>query len=160
MVNLGATDERLIELARAVDFARRYYARVAATRSVQPLYDISHAEIVAALQSTGRTFRFNRRERLFATREADVPGELGLNLKFNGSVEFILVARGPHGHFGQPFTLLARNLAKQRTPELIPSPPAPRPQYSDAAELRGVLAEGLELYADLAAAIRANRLLE
>ena len=160
MRNLESADERLLELAHSIDFARRYYSIVNASRNDEPASELPETEILSALESTGRSFRFNRREKFFAFREPDVPGELGINLSFSyGQVEFILVARGPNGHFGPPFTLLARTVAQRHAPELVPSPRAPRPCYSDQARLRSVLAEGLRLYEDLATAIRTNGLL-
>lgn len=160
MVGLSDTPEEvLLALAHGLDFARRYYALVAATRASEPNLDLPATEIKSALEATGRAFRFNRKERFYATREADTPGELGLNLAIDGSVEFILVARGPGGHFGPTFHGLALKLAERHAPELVPSPRYPRPAYGNPAELRRVLAEGLGLYAELMTAIRASRLL-
>jgi hypothetical protein len=152
-------EERLLALAQAIHFASRYYAIVSSTRSGKPCFDLSGTEIAAALESTGRTFRFNRKEKFYATREPGTPGELGVNLSINGSVEFILVARAPVGHIGPTFHGLALDLAQRHAPELVPNSPYPQPWYRDAAELKRVLAEGFELYADLASAIIASRLL-
>ncbi len=151
--------ERLLALARELDFARRYYAMVAATRDGEPCHDLSASVIDAALESTGRPFRFNRKERFYATREVGAPAELGLNLAFTGLVEFILVARAPAGHIGRPFHGLALDVAERDAPQLVPSPRYPRPSYRDAAELRKVLAQGFGLYTDLAAAVLASGLL-
>jgi hypothetical protein len=150
---------RLLALAHGLDFARRYYAIVAATRDGKPCHDLPAAEVEAALASTGRAFRFNRKERFYATREADAAGELGLNLAISGSVEFILVARSPAGHIGGVFHGMALELARRHAAELTPDPPYPRPWYRDGAELRRVLASGLGLYAELADAVRGSGLL-
>ena len=154
-----AAEERFLALAHGLDFARRYYAMVAATRDGRPNDGLPAAEVAAALESTGRAFQFHRRGRFYAMREAGTPGELGLNLVLKGSVEFILVARAPAGHIGDCFHVTALELARRHAPELVPDPPYPRPWYRDEAELRRVLAEGIRLYADVAAAIQANRLL-
>ncbi|HYH68988.1 MAG TPA: hypothetical protein VD866_30115 [Urbifossiella sp.] len=159
MESREAAEERLLSLAQGLDFARRYYALVATTRDGKPSADLPAADIAAALESTGRAFRFNRKERFYATREPDTPGELGLNLAIRGAVEFILVARTPAGHIGDVFHGLALELARRHAPELVPDPPYPRPWFRDRAELRRVLADGLGLYAELAAAIRTEGLL-
>jgi len=159
MESLNAAEERLLNLARGVDFARRYYTLVGSTRSGKPCHNLPTPDIAAALAATGRSFRFNRREWFYATREVGTPGELGLNLAIDGSVEFILVARVSGGHIGRPFHGLALELAQRFTPELIPSPRYPRPGYRDGSELRRVLTKGLALYADLASAILAAGLL-
>src|SRR4051794_31635981 len=103
-------EERLLALAQDVEFARRYYALVDSTANSEPCYDLSTDEIRATLELTGRSFRYNRRERFFATREKGKPGELGLNLTIDGVVEFILVLETPTGHIGPPFHVLARDL--------------------------------------------------
>jgi hypothetical protein len=151
--------ERLLALARKLDFARRYYAIVAAASDGESCYSLSPSAIRAALESTGRPFRFNSKEQFFAMREEGAPAELGLNVAIDGSVEFILVARAPTGHIGPTFHRLALDVAKRDAPELVPSPRYPRPSYRDAAELREVLAQGLVLYSDLATAILVSGLL-
>jgi hypothetical protein len=160
MESRESTTEQLLTLAHEVDFARRYYAIVSSTRDGKPAIDLPAGAVESGLKSTGRVFRFNRKERFYATREVDVPGELGLNLTLKGVAEFILVAHAPVGHVGGTFHGMALTLARQHAPELVPEPPYPRPWYRDEAELRRVLADGLCLYADLAAAIRSKRLLE
>jgi hypothetical protein len=152
-------EELLLALAHGVDFARRYYSLVASTRASEPGVDLSDSEIESALKATGRTFRRNRKESFYALREVNAPGELGLNLAIDGSVEFILVARGSSGHFGPTFHGLALELAERHAPELVPTPQYPRPAYGSAAELVKVLVEGMGLYAELAAAIRSKGLL-
>ena len=159
MDTVDTAEERLFTLASAVDFARRYYALAQAGSGDKADCDLPVTEVAAVLRSTGRIFELHRKERFFATREADVDGELGLNLALNGSVEFILVARGPDGHFGRAFTLLARQVAERDTPELTPPVRAPRPSYSDLADLQSVLAEGFGLYSDWAAAIKSSGLI-
>jgi hypothetical protein len=156
---LDTPEELLLALAHELDFARRYYSLVALTRESEPGAKLPEPEIESALKATGLAFRRNRKERFYATREAITPGELGLNLAINGSVEFILVARGPGGHFGPTFHGLALELAERHAPTSVPSPRYPRPAYGSAAELRCVLAGGLGLYTDLAAAIRAAGML-
>jgi hypothetical protein len=152
--------EVLLGLGHALNFARRYYALVAATRASEPNAGLPPAQIASELEATGRAFRFNRKKRFYATREVNTPGELGLNLAINGSVEFILVACGPGGHFGPTFHGLAFDLAERHAPELIPSPHYPRPAYASIAELRQVLTGGLGLYTELAAAIQSSGLLD
>ena len=151
-------EARLLVLAQEIDFARRYYALVASNRDSEPCYDLSADEIRAALESTGRSFRYNRRERFFATREKGTPGELGLNLTINGVVEFIAVVETPAGHIGPTFPGLARDLVYHHGPQPADDPRYPRVRYRGVQELCQVLAEGFALYSDLAAAVRASGL--
>jgi hypothetical protein len=152
--------ERLLMIARGLDFARRYYAIVAATRDGQPCHELLRAEIDAALMNTGHPFKFNSKERFYSIREADTAGKLGLNLAIAGSVEFILIVHCPAGHIGPTYHELALSLAERYFPKLIPSPRYPRPWYRDSEELRRVLTEGLGLYEELASAIRGCGLLK
>jgi hypothetical protein len=152
--------ERLLAVAQEVDFARRYYAICVPTFSGRPRDDLPATEVAAALEATGRAFRFNRRESFYATRERGAPGELGVNLCLkHGVAEFILVARTPAGHVGDAFTALAANVARRYAPELLRDPPYLRPWFRDAGELRLVLRYGFGLYADLASRILASGLL-
>ena len=66
--------ERLLAVAQEVDFARRYYAICVPTFSGRPRDDLPATEVAAALEATGRAFRFNRRESFYATRERGAPG--------------------------------------------------------------------------------------
>jgi hypothetical protein len=159
MESREAAEERVLALAQEIDFARRYYALVASTKNGEPCYDLSAEEIRAALESTGRSFRYNRRERFFATREKGTAGELGLNLTIDGVVEFILVVETPAGHVGSTFPGLARDLVYRYGPPPAEDPLYPRVRYRDAQELCQVLAEGFTLYSDLAAAVRPSGLL-
>jgi hypothetical protein len=151
--------ERLLALAQGIDFARRYYALVGATRESEPCHDLPADEIRTALEVTGRSFRYNRRERFFATREKGTPGELGLNLTIDGVVEFILVVEAPAGHIGDNFPSLARDLIYRYGPPPADDPRWPRVRYRNAQELQQVLAEGLTLYSDLAAAVLSRPML-
>lgn len=160
MESLEEAEERLLMVAHGLDFARRYYAIVAATGDGQPCHELPRAEIEAALMNTGRTFKFHAKETFYAIREADSAGKLGLNLAFTGSIEFILVVHSPAGHIGPTYQQLALNLAERYFPKLIPSPRYPRPWYRDSEELRRVLTEGLGLYEELATAIRGCGLLK
>jgi hypothetical protein len=148
--------ERLLAIAQELDFAQRYYALVAETSGSTPCDSLTADEIRAALESTGRTFRFNKRERFYATREAEAPGELGLNLTVSGVVEFILVVETPAGHVGQTFPGLARALLYRVGPPVAVDPRYPRVRYGDADELQRVLEGGFALYAELAEAISAS----
>ena len=131
-----------------------------ATRAGTPARIFPAAEQEAALATTGRAFRYNRREKFYATREAGVPGELGANLVLrHGVAEFILVARVPAGHIGDPFGLLMREADRRFGPVLPEAPAYPQPWYQGAAELRQVLADGFVLYAEVAAAVIASGLL-
>lgn len=159
MQSIESAQELVRSLARKLDFARRYYALVASTRDGEPCFDLPPSAINDALKSTGRSFRFNRKERFFKTREADAPAELGLNLTINGSVEFILVVKAHVGHVGRTFHGLALELVEQDAPELMPTPRYPRPSYRDADELRVVLAQGIQLYTELAVSILSSGLL-
>src|SRR5215213_3998989 len=107
MKSRKAAESQLLALTQKIDFARRYYALVDSTGDVDPCYSLSADEIRAALDSTGRSFRYNRRERFFATREKGTPGELGLNLTIDGVVEFISVVETPAGRIGPTFPMLA-----------------------------------------------------
>jgi hypothetical protein len=162
MENADAAEGRLLELLHRLDFARRWYDLCVATRSAEGVRGRrpAAADVAAALASTGRAFTYNRKERFHATREADVPGELGVNLGLrHGTAEFILVVRGPAGHVGGPFSRLMRAVERLSRPPLPAVPAYPQPWYQGAAELTQVLAAGFGLYAEVAAAIRASGLL-
>jgi hypothetical protein len=154
-----AATERLLELAHAIEFAESYYALVEAVSDCEPHYSLPHETIVAAVNSTGRRFHFHSGERFFWFRETDVPGELGLNIAIDGSVEFILVLCTRAGHIGPTFHGLAHDLALRYAPAIVPDPPYPRPNYDEPATLRWVLHEGLKLYDQLALAIKSSGLL-
>ncbi len=162
MQDKNAAHERLLGLLHRLDFSRRWYDLCAASRGGgrPPARDLPAAEQEAALATTGRAFRFGRREKFYATREAGVPGELGVNLVLRlGVAEFILVARVPTGHIGDPFGLLMRKADQRFGPVLSEAPVYPEPWYQGAAELRWVLAEGFGLYAEVATAVLASGLL-
>lgn len=156
----GAAAERLFELLHRLDFPRRWYDLSCATRVGTPAGNLPAAEQDAALATTGRVFRFNRRERFYATREAVAAGELGVNLVLrHGVAEFVLVVRVPAGHIGGPFPRLMREADRRFGPVLPESPAYPQPWYQGGAELRQVLAQGIGLYAEVAAAVLASGLL-
>jgi hypothetical protein len=157
MESREAAEERLQSLAHEIDFARRYYDLVDSTGDSDPCYDLSADQIRATLELTGRSFRRNRRERFFSTREKGTPGELGLNLTVDGVVEFISVIETPAGHIGPTFHGLARDLV-YRYDRPDDDPEYPRVRYGDAQELRQVLAEGFALYSELAAVVLASGL--
>lgn len=159
MESREAAEARLLALAQGIDFARRYYALVASRRDSEPCHDLSADEIRVALEVAGRAFRYNRRERFFATREKGAIGELGLNLKVDGVVEFILVVESPAGHVGATFPGLARDLVYHYGPQPADDPRYPRVRYGGIQELCQVLAEGFALYSDLAAVVLASGLL-
>lgn len=147
-------------LLHRLDYARRWDALCAATRFGEFASTLPDADVAAALKATGRAFKYNRKERFYATREADVPGELGVNLALrHGTAEFILVVRVPAGHIAGPFSSLMRDVERRFGLALPESPPYPQPKYQGAAELRQVLAAGFELYAEVAAAIIGSGLL-
>jgi hypothetical protein len=155
-----AAQTRLFGLLHRLDFARRWYELCAAARVGTPCRDLSAEEQAAALATTGRTFRFKRRESFFAFRETGVPGELGVNLSLrDGVAEFILVLRAPAGHIGGPFSGMMRHVERRFGPVLPETPPYPQPWYQGATELRQLLAVGFELYAEVAAAVLAGGLL-
>ncbi|MFO0882750.1 MAG: hypothetical protein U0894_00940 [Pirellulales bacterium] len=162
MKDAEVAEVRLVGLLHRLDFPRRWYDLCAASRvgGRPPSHDLPTAEQDAALATIGRSFKYNRREKFYATREAGVPGELGANLVLrHGVAEFILVARVPAGHIGDPFGVLMRN-ADRRFGLMLPEAPVyPEPWYQGAAELRRVLAEGFGLYAEMAAAVIASGLL-
>lgn len=160
MEDANAAELRLLELLCRLDFPRRWYDLSVATRVGTPCRDLSAAAQEAALANSGRTFRFNRREKFFAIREVGVPGELGANLVLrHGVAEFILVTRVPAGHVGQPFGRLMRKADRQFGLMLPEAPAYPQPWYQGAAELQRVLAEGFGLYAEVVAAVLASGLL-
>jgi len=156
-----ATEERLLELLHRLGFPRRWYDLCVATRVGTPCRALPTAQQEAALATAGRVFRYNRREKFYATREADVPGELGLNLSLrHGVAEFILVVRVPAGHIAGPFSLLMRQADRRFGPVLPDTPPYPQPWYQGAAELKQVLSAGFGLYAEVAAAVLTSGLLD
>jgi hypothetical protein len=160
MDDADTAQERLLELLHRLDFARRWYDVCAAARSGSPARALPAEDVAAALDSTGRAFRYNRREQFYATREVGVPGELGLNLCLkHGVAEFILVVRVPAGHIAGSFSGLMREVEQRFGPGLPPTPPYPQPWYQGPTELRRVLAEGFGLYAEVAAAIVVSGLL-
>jgi hypothetical protein len=160
MEEAGAAEARLLGLLHRLDFARRWYDLCAAARVGTPCSDLPAAEQEAALTGTGRAFRFNRREKFFATREAGTPSELGVNLVLrHGVAEFILVLRVPAGHIAGPFPRLMRKADHRFGPVLPEAPAYPQPWYQGGAELRRVLADGFGLYAEVAAAVLASGLL-
>ncbi len=160
MDDAGAAEARLLGLLHRLDFPRRWYDLSVATRVGTPCRDFPVAEQEAALAATGRAFRYNRREKFFATREPGLPCELGANLVLrHGVAELILVARVPAGHIGEPFGLLMRKADERFGPVLPDAPVYPQPWYQGAAELRRVLTSGFALYAEVAAAVVASGLL-
>jgi hypothetical protein len=155
-----AAEVRLLELLHRLDFARRWCDLCAATRFGEFARSLPDADVAASLESTGRAFRYNRRERFYATREAGAPGELGVNLALrNGIAEFILVVRVPAGHIAGPFSVLMRDVERRFGLSLQNTPRYPQPKYQGATELRQVLAAGFGLYTEVAAAILASGLL-
>src|SRR5258708_39748145 len=70
--------ERLLSLAREIDFPRKYYAIVDATRSGEPNFGFSTTEIARTLEATGIKFRYDRRESFYAMSQAVEVGQLGL----------------------------------------------------------------------------------
>lgn len=160
METVDAAEERLRDLLHRLDFARRWFELCVAARVGTPSDDLPAAEQAAALASTGRIFQYNRRERFYATREAGVPGELGINLSLrHGVAEFILVVRVLAGHIGGPFSRLMREVAQRYGPALPEEPRCPQPWYQGPAELRQVLVAGCGLYAEVAGAVLASGLL-
>ena len=160
MEDTDAAEERLFGLLHRIDFARRWYDLCAAARVGTPCRDLAAAEQVDALAATGRAFRYNRRESFYATREASVPGELGVNLSLrHGTAEFILVLRVPAGHIAGPFSGLMRDVERRFGLVLPETPPYPQPWYQGAGELRQVLAAGFGLYAEVAGSVLASGLL-
>jgi hypothetical protein len=158
--NKESGESRLLELLHRLDFARRWYDLCAATLFGEYARTLPAMEVTAALESTGRAFRYNRKERFYATREVGMSGELGINLALrHGTAEFILVVRVPVGHIGGPFSALMREVEEGFGPTLPETPPYPQPKYQGAPELRQVLSAGFGLYAEMATAIIASGLL-
>jgi hypothetical protein len=158
--NKESADARLLELLHRLEFARRWYDLCAATLFGEFARTLPDAEATTALESTGRAFRYHRKERFYATREIGVPGELGINLALrHGTAEFIVVAQVPAGHVGGPFSALMREVEERFGPTLPETPPYPQPNYQGAPELRQVLSAGFDLYAEMATAIVASGLL-
>jgi hypothetical protein len=160
MEDADAAQERLLGLLHQLDFPRRWYDLCVASRVGTPSRDLPVEEQAAALATTGRAFRYNRREKFYATREADVPGELGVNLSLrHGVAEFILVLRVPAGHIAGPFSGLMRAADRRFGPVLPEAIPYPQPWYQGVAELQQVLAAGFGLYAEVAGAVLVSGLL-
>ncbi len=132
----------------------------AATYSGRPNRNLPAAELASALAATGREFSYDDGEQFYATRDAVLAGELGVNLIVKGGVaEFLLVVRTPAGHVGGPFPLLMRQAERRFGPPLPPTKPYPQPWYRDGEELRRVLLAGFALYAEVAGAVVASGLL-
>jgi hypothetical protein len=155
-----AAQRPLLELLHRLDFARRWYDLCASTLPSRGADPLPAAEVAAALAATGRIFRYDRRERFYATRERVAAGELGLNLwPPTSAIQFILVVKTPVRHIGDTFAMLMRSVQKHLGPALPAEPNYPDPHYRDGTELRRILAEGLRLYDNVAGAVLASGLL-
>ena len=145
-------ERRFVKQLAAFGFADRYYTYCAMHRKPGP--DIPTATQKIALEQTGRTFKYDKREDFFAWRDASAPKgfQLGLNIAIRyAAVEWILVFRTPSGHLGGPFASLALKVKRLDTPTYRHDPPYPTPDAANKRELAQVLDEGFRLHDDLAA---------
>jgi hypothetical protein len=161
MDNTKPYERRLRSLLVEIGFAARYYALCDETRTWQRTDRLPRAEqLTDSLTATGRLFRYNRRENFFATRETDVPGELGLNLCLEHNVaDFILVVKTPAGHIGDTFSVHALETMRLADPSFSREPPYPRPLFNSVPELKKVLGHGLALYDEIAKGVLERGLL-
>jgi hypothetical protein len=151
-------EAKFLKLLASVGFPDRYYAYCSEHAERGP--DIPLATQQAALAATGRTFRYDKKEKFFAWRDADGAddGELGLNVSLrDGRVEWILVFATAPGHLGDTFANMALNSKRLAHPAYKHSPPYPTPKVSSKAELDAVIEEGLALYDDLAKHLAARK---
>jgi len=150
-------EQPFLKVLEGARFADRYYAYCAA-HAMQG-YDIPMATQTAVLKETGRTFRYEKKEKFFAWRDAKAPKgcELGVNVSLdNGQVEWILVFETPAGHLGRPFSSLATMTRRLSESTYRHTSPHPTPNVTNKAELRDVIAQGLALYDALADALAAQ----
>lgn len=150
---------KFCDLLRELDFADRYYA-YCAKHSKKNCPDIPLALQTKALEETGRTFRYDKREKFFAWRDSDTPKdcELGVNLSLTyAQANWILVLKTPSGHLGGQFSEMALDVKHLVDPRYQHEPRFPTPDIANEKELHSVLAEGIALYEDVAKALRAVR---
>jgi hypothetical protein len=150
-------EQKFLKLLESFRFADRYYAYCGAHAAEGP--DLPPPTQTAALAETGRTFRYQKKEKFFAWRDAKAPAdcELGLNVSLeNGQAEWILVFKTPSGHLGSPFSALATEAKRLSTPSYRHTPPNPVPNITSQAELGEALDQGLALYDELATMLAAQ----
>ena len=148
----------LCELMRKLDFAERYYT-YCSSHSKKNCPDIPLALQTKALDETGRTFRYDKREKFFSWRDSNAPKgcELGLNLSLrDAQANWILVLKTPSGHLGEQFSAIAEGVKRLADPRYQHEPRFPTPDIANATELRTIITEGLALYDDIATALRSK----
>lgn len=147
-------NEKLLQQLSAFEFADRYYKYCDAHTTRGP--DIPTATQTAVLKETGRVFKYDKREKFFARRDANAPKgcELGININIDGSfVDWILVFGTPAGHLGGPFASLALKVKHLTIPSYRHNPPYPAPRAASKAELAAVIDEGFALYDGMVASL-------
>lgn len=141
-----------------LDFPSRYYAYCEAHAKKDPP-DIPVALQTRALDETGRTFRYDKKEKFFGWRDSNAPKgcELGINLVLQfAQADWILVFGTPSGHLAGSFSGIALDAKRLADPSYQHDPRYPTPKIANARELRVVLAEGFALYEDVAKALRSK----
>jgi hypothetical protein len=148
---------KLLDLLAGIDFGRRYYAYYERCRGRGKMPAYGREDLEAALATVPLGFTYQRREDFFRHQEVAGPGlTLALNVAFPASTaELILDVRTPTARLGDPYKLLAREIERRRDPAFSFSPPYPDLPFSNADELREVIAFGVGLYAEAREAILA-----
>jgi len=144
----------LLRLLDRLDFPRRYYAYCSAHQKRGPKIPLSLQ--TPALAATGRTFRYDKREKFFAWRDSKAPKGcvLGLNVSLElAAVEWVLTFKTPEGHVGSTLPYLAMETKRLADPAYKHDPPYPVPSVENADELATVLDEGFAIYQLIADAI-------
>lgn len=152
---------KLIELLAAIDFDRRYYSFYEGHRDQErkKMPGAGLEDFRAALAATTLDFTYHKKENFFSHKQAEEPGEIGLNIAFpHSSVELILWVKTRKGvTIGDPFSALALNVSEFRTPEVSPEPEFPTLPFSSEAELHEAVRFGVSLFLDARREIVSHR---
>jgi len=146
-MNKALAHSRLLELLLRADFDKRYYSycerhgngRWTAGSWLEPAQEV--------LAATHLSFRYVKKEHFFYHRETFPGWELKLHVSLKGGMAdwglYIMVGELVEGGV---LTVLAREVGTLRDPGFTPAPPAPRAYFSNAEQMKIVVAEGVALF--------------
>lgn len=160
MTQTPSLHQQLVAALAASDFADRYYRYYEQRHGRGPMSGPDAERVAALLARTGRSFRYDRREQVYAYRERHARGRIGLNVALPYStVELILVLECDGQQIGGPFPALARKAALLRDPAFSYEPRAPKLPFGTEIELAHTLMFGVELFDQARAAAQSSGLL-
>ena len=142
------SDPDFLKLVAAADFPRRYYALC----EQFPFGRFTPApctknDVTRILSELGHTARWDSRNRSYS-----IPFPLsgwdcgsGFRILYRTDVEFWIRASRAAEHHGDSFARLANYATKLTTPEKMPSPPFPLPNFRSLSALKDILAACFDL---------------